>query len=69
MAALDVYMNGYRVGAVGFARESLESILTEFAQFMGTVVMNVRNQLPAGFLATIRDAIQARARRLTAGWE
>ncbi|WP_198340348.1 hypothetical protein [Pectobacterium parmentieri] len=47
----------------------MESILTEFAQSMGTVVMNVRNKLPAGFPVTIRDAIQARARRLTAGWE
>ena len=59
--------------AVGFARESMENILTEFAQSMDTVVENVRNQLPADFPASIRDAIlegmQARARRLMTGWE
>ncbi|KFX16045.1 hypothetical protein [Pectobacterium betavasculorum] len=59
--------------AVGFSRESMESILIEFAQSMDTVVMNVRNQLPADFPVSICDSIlegmQARARRLMAGWE
>jgi serine/threonine-protein kinase HipA len=59
--------------AVGFARESMESILTEFAQSMDTIVMKIRNQLPASFPASIRDAIlegmQARAGRLMTGWE
>ncbi|WP_219952226.1 type II toxin-antitoxin system HipA family toxin [Dickeya zeae] len=58
---------------VGFARESMESILTEFAQSMDTIVMKIRNQLPASFPASIRDAIlegmQARAGRLMTGWE
>lgn len=59
--------------AVGFARESMESILTEFAQSMDAVVEKVRSQLPADFPASIRDAIlegmQARARRLMIGWQ
>ncbi|MFC3393858.1 type II toxin-antitoxin system HipA family toxin [Brenneria rubrifaciens] len=58
--------------AVGFARESMENILAEFAQSMDAVVVKIRNQLPAGFPAPIRDAIlngmQAKARRLTIGW-
>ena len=57
--------------AVGFARTSMESILTEFAQSMDTVVVNIRNALPAGFPAPVCDAIlegmQARARRLMIG--
>ncbi|WOA53789.1 type II toxin-antitoxin system HipA family toxin [Dickeya solani] len=59
--------------AVGFARESMERILTEFAQSMDAVMVNIRNQLPIDFPAPIRDAIlegmQARARRLMTGWE
>ncbi|WP_440866063.1 hypothetical protein [Symbiopectobacterium purcellii] len=59
--------------AVGFARESMENILTEFAQSMDAVVAKARNQLSADFPALIRDAIlesmQARARRLMTGWE
>lgn len=59
--------------AVGFAREAMESILAEFAQSMDAVVVKVRNQLPADFPASIRDAIlegmQARAKRLMTGWE
>ncbi|OSN09657.1 serine/threonine protein kinase [Lonsdalea britannica] len=57
---------------VGFARESMESILTEFAQSMDAVIAKVRNQLPVGFPAPIRDAIldgmRAKASRLTSGW-
>lgn len=59
--------------AVGFARESMASILTEFAHSMDAVVKKVISQLPADFPASIRDAIlegmQARARRLITGWE
>ncbi|MBK0033059.1 type II toxin-antitoxin system HipA family toxin [Erwinia sp. S43] len=58
--------------AVGFAKESMESILTEFAQSMDAVVTKVRNQLPAEFPAPIGDSIlegmQARAGRLVTGW-
>lgn len=59
--------------AVGFARESMENILTEFAQSKDAVVEKVRSQLPADFPASICDAIiegmQARARRLMTGWQ
>ncbi|MFT8210491.1 MAG: type II toxin-antitoxin system HipA family toxin [Symbiopectobacterium sp.] len=59
--------------AVGFARESMESILTEFAQSIDAVVVKISNQLPDDFPASIRDAIlagmQAKARRLMTGWE
>ncbi|ATO35470.1 Serine/threonine-protein kinase HipA [Dickeya dianthicola] len=59
--------------AVGFARASMESILTEFAQSMDAVMVNIRNQLSIDFPAPIRDAIfegvQFRARRLMTGWE
>ncbi|MFB1117177.1 type II toxin-antitoxin system HipA family toxin [Dickeya dadantii] len=59
--------------AVGFARESMERILTEFSQTVDSVIVSVRNQLPADFPTPIRDAIlgglQTRSRRLTTGWE
>ncbi|MFP1909763.1 type II toxin-antitoxin system HipA family toxin [Lonsdalea quercina] len=59
--------------AVGFARESMEEILTEFARSMDAVIAKVRNQLPADFPAPIRDAIldgmRAKARRLMSGWD
>lgn len=54
---------------VGFANESMEDILSEFAQSMEAVVTKIRNQLPADFPASIRDTIlhgmQVKARRLT----
>ncbi|WP_414165478.1 type II toxin-antitoxin system HipA family toxin [Superficieibacter sp. BNK-5] len=57
--------------AVGFARESMENILSEFAQSIDAVVTKIKNQLPADFPAPIRDAIldgiQMKARRLTSG--
>jgi len=57
--------------AVGFARESMENILSEFAQSIDAVVTKIKNQLPADFPAPIRDAIldgiQIKARRLTSG--
>ena len=59
--------------AVGFAKSSMENILTEFAQSVDTVVMNIKNQLPIDFPVAISDAIldgmQARTRRLMIGWE
>lgn len=59
--------------AVGFARASMESILTEFAESMDAVVVSIRNALPVDFPAPVCDAIlegmQARARRLMTGWE
>ncbi|ANE75476.1 type II toxin-antitoxin system HipA family toxin [Dickeya solani] len=58
---------------VGFARESMERILTEFSQTVDSVIVSVRNQLPADFPTPIRDAIlgglQTRSSRLTTGWE
>ncbi|MBA0184876.1 HipA domain-containing protein [Pectobacterium versatile] len=59
--------------AVGFARESMENILAEFAQTVDTVITAVRSQLPVDFPTHISEAIlaglQARSRRLMSGWE
>lgn len=58
---------------VGFDREAMAKILTDFAQTVDTVVINVRGQLPADFPAHISDSIlgglQARSRWLTIGWD
>ncbi|MBN3079172.1 type II toxin-antitoxin system HipA family toxin [Pectobacterium polaris] len=58
---------------VGFARESMENILVEFAHTVETAMTTVGSQLPVDFPTHISEAIlaglQARSRRLMSGWE
>ncbi|MDB6373232.1 type II toxin-antitoxin system HipA family toxin [Photorhabdus bodei] len=59
--------------AAGFDKDSMARILTEYAETVDTVVMNVRGQLPIDFPVHISNSIlgglQARAKRLKIGWD
>ncbi|TDB60709.1 type II toxin-antitoxin system HipA family toxin [Photorhabdus khanii] len=59
--------------AVGFDKDAMARILIEYAETVDTVIMDVKNQLPADFPAHIGDSIlgglQVRAKRLVIGWD